>query len=189
MIKRFYKSLTPYISHPISLIIFALLFFIEAIFFVPVDPILIMFCLERPPRAYMYALVATVASVFGGITAYLIGAALFDSIGIKIIEYFSSIETFDKITYLYRTYETSAVLISSFTPFPYKIVTLSAGFCRLPILPFIFFSVLGRGMRFFLVAFLIRRYGPQVQQFINRYFNYLVIIFTLLIILCMVILK
>lgn len=189
MIKRIYKSVTTYVYHPSSSIVFALLFFIEAIFFIPVDPLLIIFCLAQRNRVYFYAWLATIASVMGGITAYFIGALLFDSIGLKIITIFSSAETFSRITDIYRNYETQAVLFAGFTPFPYKIVTLSAGFCKLPLIPFIIYSIVGRGARFFLIAFLIKRYGHQIQRIIDRYFNYLIIIFTLIVLLCMVILK
>ncbi len=189
MIKRLYNSLIPYVYHPLSSIVFAALFFIEAIFFVPVDPILIMFCVKRQDRAYFYALLATISSVIGGIVAYTIGALLFNSLGLKIITTFSSMEIFNKISDIYRNYETIAVLFAGFTPFPYKIITLSAGFCKLPLIPFIIYSFIGRGTRFFLVAFLIKRYGKHIEHLIDRYFNYLFLTFTLLILLCMVILK
>ena len=189
MIKRLYNSLVPYVYHPLSSFVFAALFFIEAIFFVPVDPILIMFCVKRQDRAYFYALLATISSVVGGICAYIIGALLFNSLGMKIVTTFSTIEVFNKITDIYRHYETIAVLFAGFTPFPYKIVTLSAGFCKLPLIPFVFYSFIGRGGRFFLIAFLIKRYGEHIEHLIDRYFNYLFLLFTLLIVLCMVILK
>ena len=189
MVKKFYKSLSAYTHHPFAPIVFAFLFFIEAIFFLPVDPILIMFCLERRSRALFFACLATISSVIGGVTAYLIGALLFDSWGLTIINIFSSMETFNRITQLYQSYESYAVLFASFTPFPYKIVTLSGGFCKLPLIPFIVCSIIGRGARFFLIAYVIKRYGPHVQQFIDRYFNYLIIIFTLVMLLCMLVLK
>jgi len=189
VVRKLYKSLSAYVHRPFASIIFAFLFFIEAIFFIPVDPILIMFCLERRSQSLFYAAVATLSSVLGGFMAYLIGSTLFDTLGLRIINIFSSMETFNRITNLYRSYESYAVLFSSFTPFPYKIVTLSAGFCKLPLIPFITCSLIGRGARFFLVAYIIKKHGAQVQQFIDRYFNYLVIIFTLFILLCMVFLK
>ena len=166
-----------------------ILFFIEAIFFIPVDPILIMFCLEKPKNAYLYAFMATTASVLGGIAAYYFGALLFNSLGIKIITTCSSIATFERITTLYKQYEAQAILFAGFTPFPYKIVTLSAGFCKLPLIPFIIYSFIGRGARFFLTAYLVKKYEIHIHQIIDRYFNYLVVIFTLIILLCMVVLK
>ncbi|HBR70319.1 TPA: cytochrome B [Candidatus Dependentiae bacterium] len=189
MIKRIYKSVTAYVHHPFSSLIFAFLFFIEAIFFIPVDPLLIIFCLQKRERAYFYACLATFSSVLGGIAAYFIGAMLFDSIGLKIINIFSSTATFNRITNIYHYYEAHAVLFAGFTPFPYKIITLSAGFCKLPIVPFIMYSLIGRGARFFLIAFLIKRYGKQIQRMIDKYFNYFVIIFTIIVLLCMVVLK
>jgi len=189
VLKRLYNFFSGFAHQPFSTIIFAFLFFIEAIFFIPVDPILIMFCLERRNRALFYATVATIASVIGGIVAYFIGVTLFDSIGLKMINIFSSMHTFNRITHFYKLYESQVVLFAGFTPFPYKIITLSAGFCKLPLLPFIIYSIIGRGARFFLIALLIKQYGSYIQRFIDRYFNYLVILFTLLIVLCMVILK
>lgn len=166
-----------------------LLFFIEAIFFIPVDPILILYCLEQRKKAIWYATIATITSTLGGITAYYIGNILWDSLGIKIIHALSSIETFEQICYQYKIYEYWAVLIAGFTPFPYKIVTLTAGFCRLPLLPFIICSIIGRGARFFLVAILIKIYGDKIKTFIDKYFNQLVLIFTLLIILTISLIK
>jgi len=159
-----------------------LLFFIEAIFFIPVDPILILYCLEQRKKAIWYATIATITSTVGGITAYYIGNILWDTLGIKIIHALSSIETFEQVCQQYKIYEYWAVLLAGFTPFPYKIVTLTAGFCRLPIVPFIICSVIGRGLRFFLVAILIKIYGDKIKVFIDKYFNQLVIVFTLIII-------
>ena len=74
-------------------------------------------------------------------------------------------------------------VIAGFTPLPYKAITLSAGFCGLPLIPFVLCSLLSRGARFFLVAGLLRLWGGQVKYFIDRYFNQLVVLFVALIVI------
>jgi membrane protein YqaA with SNARE-associated domain len=189
MIKKWYRSLSACVHHSYAAYILSALFFIEAIFFVPVDPVLVMFCVERQNRAFWYAFLATVASVLGGLTAYVIGAFLYDSFGVKIIAMCSSLDAFDRMQEWYRAYESLAVLGASFTPFPYKIVTLSAGFCKLSLAPFLVYSFIGRGVRFFLVAFVIRLFGVHVQKFIDTYLNVLFFIFLLLLLMFFVVLR
>lgn len=158
------------------------LFFIEAsCFIIPVDPLLILFCLERQKRSLFYASIATISSVLGGIVGYVIGWRLWESIGIVLVKWLISETTFENIRLKYALYQTWAVLIAGFTPVPYKAVTISAGFCRLPFIPFILFSILARGARFFLIAGTIRLWGPQIKIFIDRYFNLLVVLFATLV--------
>ncbi len=168
----------------------AILFFIESsVFVIPVDPLLILFCVENNKRSFFYATVATVASVFGGLFGYFIGAVLWQSIGVALVSWIISEATFFSIVAKYKLYQTWAVLIAGFSPVPYKAVTISAGFCHLPVVPFIFYSILARGARFFLVASLIRVWGPQVRVFIDKYFNQLVIAFVLIVVLSCIFLK
>lgn len=181
-LKRLYDRLSECVDKPHSTSILALLFFIEAIFFVPVDPVLIVYCLHKQKKAFYYALLATLASVAGGITAYMIGFALWESIGGKMIRLLFTPQQFELVLEYYRSYQTWTVLIAAFTPLPYKLVTLSAGFCKLPLIPFTICSLIGRGSRFFLVAGTIFVYGKQVKDFIDRYFNLLVLLFTVLIV-------
>jgi membrane protein YqaA with SNARE-associated domain len=160
------------------------LFFIEScVFFMPVDPLLILFCVKNNKRSLFYASVATFASVGGGLLGYLIGAVMWQSIGAKLVGLLFSEQTFLDLVAKYKLYQNWAVLIAGFTPVPYKAVTLSAGFCHLPIVPFIWCSFLARGARFFLVAGMIRIWGAQVQKFIDKYFNTLVVLFAIIVIL------
>ncbi len=158
------------------------LFFVEAFFFIPVDPLLILFCIENRKKSFYFASIATISSVFGGLFGYFIGAALWESIGIKLVNWIISENTFFKAVGTYKLYQNWAVLIAGFTPLPYKAITLSAGFCKLPILPFLTCSLISRGARFFLVAGLLRIWGAQVKSFIDRYFNHLVLLFAVLIV-------
>lgn len=166
------------------------LFFIESsFFFVPVDPLLILFCLEHKKRSIFFATIATIASVVGGIFGYCIGWLLWDSIGISIVRWIISEGTFAQAVNKYTLYQAWAVFIAGFTPVPYKAVTISAGFCKLPLVPFIFYSTISRGLRFFLVAGSIYVWGDHIKIFIEKYFNYLVIVFTIVLILSCSVLK
>lgn len=165
------------VHKPYALSLLGTLFFIEAIFFVPVDPLLILFCIERRKQSLYLALIATLASVAGGICAYFIGFGIWESIGQKLVAMVLTQNTFDKVLSTFTTYQSWAVLIAGFTPLPYKAVTLAAGFCRLPLFPFIFNSFIARGARFFLVAGVIYIWGESIKEYIDRYFNILVLLF------------
>ena len=165
-------------------------FFIESIFFiVPVDPLLIVYCCEHRKNSLLFALLATISSVLGGIVAYFIGSLLWDSVGVLIIKHFASLESFENFANTYKKYESLAVLTAAFTPLPYKVVTLSAGFFKLPFMTFIIYSFIGRGLRFFSIALLITIFGDNIKNFIDRYFNLLVLLFMLLILVSFFLLK
>jgi membrane protein YqaA with SNARE-associated domain len=180
-LKRIYYWCGQQVHTVYAVPLLAFLFFIEAIFFIPVDPLLILYCIEDRMQSFYFAAIATVSSVAGGVMGYFIGYAIWESFGKMLVGMLFSPETFNHALQQYKHYESWAVLIAGFTPVPYKAVTLSAGFCKLPLIPFIIFSLIGRGARFFLIAFAIRIWGEQIKQYIDRYFNLLVILFTLLV--------
>jgi len=156
------------------------LFYLEAIFFIPTDPMLIIYCIERRDRAYYYATIATLCSVIGGLTGYFIGYGLWQTVGQQIIHnplvsYVMTPATFHHLCGLYKKYEALAILAAAFTPIPYKAATLTAGFCNLSLMPFIIASLIGRGARFYLYAITISIWGKQIKQYIDRYFNLLVL--------------
>ena len=166
------------------------LFFIESSFFIiPVDPLLILYCVTKPTRSLYYATIATAASVIGGAFGYVIGAVLWQSIGMFLVKWLISEQTFYGVVAKYKIYQNWAVLIAGFTPVPYKAVTISAGFCGLSFIPFMVYSFIARGARFFLVAGAIRMWGPQIKVFIDRFFNQLVIAFVALVVFSIWILK
>ena len=169
---------------PYADFILGFLFFLEAIFFLPTDPMLILYCLNRQKKALYYATIATVASVLGGITAYFIGATLWDIAGEQILQnrlvnYVVTPSTFSYLTEQYRQYEWWAILAAGFTPIPYKAATLTAGFCKLSFIPFVICSVIARGARFYLLAITIILFGNRIRQSIDRYFNIIIILTTL----------
>jgi membrane protein YqaA with SNARE-associated domain len=171
---------------PYATPILALLFYLEAIIFLPTDPMLIVYCIERRDKAYRYATVATLSSVLGGITGYGIGFMLWHTVGPQIIHssvvnYIMTPAMFHYLKSLYHQYEGWAILVAAFTPIPYKAATLSAGFCNLSLAPFIIASLIGRGARFYLYAITISIWGKQIKEYIDRYFNLLVLLAMILI--------
>ncbi len=140
-----------------------------------------LYCIEYQKRSYYFALVATVASVLGGITGYFIGAALWASIGQFLVSMILGQQAFDNAVAYFTDYQHWTVLIAGFTPVPYKAVTLGAGFCKLPLVPFIVNSLISRGARFFLIAGIIAIWGKQMKEYIDRYFNILAVAFVILV--------
>lgn len=188
-IRKLYDWMGTFVYHTWGEAILAALFFIEAIFFVPADPLLILFCVQQPRKSFYYATLATSASVLGGICGYYLGMAVWTTIGSWLIALFTTQETFEYLCQQYAHYQNWAVLIAGFTPIPFKAVTLTAGFCRLPLLPFIVCSFIARGARFYLIAVLAHQWGKEIKLFIDRHFNFLVLTFIVLVILSLFILK
>ncbi len=181
MLKKLYDWLGKQVHSPYAVPLLAALFFIEAIFFVPVDPILMLYCMEYQQRSLYFALIATIASVLGGITGYFIGAALWATVGQALVLHILSQATFDHAVEQFKEHQNWAVLIAGFTPVPYKAVTLGAGFCKLPLVPFIINSFISRGARFFLIAGIISIWGVHMKKYIDRYFNLLAVLFVVLV--------
>jgi len=187
MLKKLYDRMGKKVHSRYATLFLGMLFFIEAIFFLPTDPLLILFCLEKRERALWYAAVATIASVLGGIAGYYIGFFLWESVGpqilhTKLVSYILSPKTFTYLCQQYKKYAGAAILVAGFSPIPYKAATISAGICKLPLLPFIFFSIIARGSRFYLLAITIRIWGEQIKQYVDRYFNLLVLLTVLIIV-------
>lgn len=189
-VRKTYDWMGTKVDHPYAELWLAGLFFIESSFFIiPVDPLLILFCVANSKRSMYYAAIATIGSVAGGIFGYMIGAFMWQSIGALLVEWVISERTFYDLVEKYQTYQNWAVFIGGFTPIPYKAITISAGFCKLAFIPFVINSFISRGLRFFLVAGAIRIWGPQIKDFIDRYFNQLVVLFMLIVALSVYALK
>jgi membrane protein YqaA with SNARE-associated domain len=143
--------------------------FAESSFFpIPPDAMLIPMALARPDRAYRYAAVCTVASVLGGILGYAIGSLLYDSVGLWLIRLYGYGDKVEAFRQAYATYGSWIILLKGATPIPYKIVTITSGFAGYNFFLFVLFSAITRGFRFFLVAFLLHRYGAQAREIIEK---------------------
>jgi membrane protein YqaA with SNARE-associated domain len=152
--------------------------FAESSFFpIPPDIMLVPMALARPDRAYYYALVCTIASVFGGILGYAIGAYLYDSVGLWLISLYGYGDKVEAFREAYARWGSVIILLKGVTPIPYKIVTITSGFAGYNFPLFVLFSCITRGARFFLTAFLLSRYGPQAREAIEKRLGFWVTVF------------
>jgi len=169
-----------------------ILAFAESSFFpIPPDALLIALVLGAQKKAFKFAAICSAASVIGALFGYAIGHFLWwtpsnEFTGVANF-FFNNIpsftpEAFYNIQKLYEQYDFWIVFTAGFTPIPYKIITISSGAFNINMIMFIVASVISRGARFFLVAFLIWKFGPQIKLFIDKYFNWLAIAFTVLLI-------
>ena len=169
MLRKLYDWCISAAGQPHASWILGAVSFVESSFFpVPPDAMLIPMALARPDRAYSYAFLCTWTSVAGGLLGYLIGAALYDSVGhwlISLYGYGGKIEAFREA---YARYGALIILIKGLTPIPYKIVTIASGFAGYNLVLFVIFSVIARGMRFYLVAFVAHRYGIKARALIEE---------------------
>ena len=160
-----------------------ILAFAESSFFpIPPDVLLIALAISVPSKSFKFAGIALLGSVLGAFLGYYIGWGLYQSVGVKIIEFYDVKTQFRHVGEMYNANAFSAIAISGFTPIPYKVFTIAAGVFNvsLPILAGA--SLVGRAGRFFLVGTLIWKFGSPIKTFIDKYFNLLTIIFTVLLI-------
>lgn len=169
MLRRLYDWCLQAAEKPYAVWLIGIVSFAESSFFpVPPDVMLIPMSLARPDRAYRYAAICTVASVVGGALGYAIGALLYDSLGHWVIQLYGYGDKVEAFREMYRQYGAWIILLKGLTPIPYKLVTISSGFVGYNFLWFILLSVLTRGARFFVLAFLLHRYGPWAREIIER---------------------
>ena len=148
----------------------------EASFFpVPPDPLLMALSLSRNDKALRFAWVCTLGSVLGGCVGYLIGWGLWDAMSNLFFTHIPGFtpETFARVQELFAAYGFWTVFVAGFTPIPYKVFTIAAGVFLINFPVFVVASIFSRGLRFFIIAGLIGRYGVPITGFIDRYFNLL----------------
>ena len=164
--------------------------FAEASFFpIAPDVLQIALTLERPENGWRYAAYSTIGSVLGGCLGYGIGILLWSLTAPFFLTYVFSAETFQHVSHLYQRWDFWAVFVAAFTPIPYKVFTIAAGVFHISFPMFVVASLVGRGGRFFLVAFLLRWKGPAIKLFIERYFNILCLALVMLLLAGFMILK
>lgn len=157
--------------------------FVESSFFpIPPDVLLIPMVLADRTRWLRIATICTVASVLGAFLGYAIGMFLYEAIGQPILAFYGKEDAFDRISEWYNTWGGWGVLFAAVTPFPYKVLTIFSGATGLNFIIFTVVSIIGRGFRFFLVAWLLQRYGPPIRDFIESNLNLLFTVFMVLLI-------
>ena len=148
----------------------ALFAFVEASFFpVPPHPLLGLMCLAEPKKAVRFAVVATAASVAGGLLGYAIGYLLYDTVGTQLLALLGLTESFPTAACYLRQYGAEVIMIKGATPIPFKLLTITAGFIGMPLLTFIGASIVSRSISFLIVGVLFRVFGAPIKAFIDKY--------------------
>jgi membrane protein YqaA with SNARE-associated domain len=169
MLRRFYDWCVDAAGKPHSAWALGAVAFAESSFFpVPPDLMLIPMALARPDRAWYFAALCTVASVVGGLFGYLIGSELYSTVGQWLIGLYGYGDKVEAFREAYAHYGALIILLKGLTPIPYKIVTITSGFAGFNIFLFVILSLITRGARFFIVAFLLNRYGERARGIIEE---------------------
>ncbi|WP_093115964.1 YqaA family protein [Salinihabitans flavidus] len=169
MIRALYDWTIRLADHPRALWALAFVAFIESsVFPIPPDVLMIPMILARPSRAFVIAGVALVASVLGGLLGYAIGAFAFEEVGRPVLETLGKSDAAEAFNTRFNDFGFWTVLIAGVTPFPFKVITIMSGWTGMPLATFTATAILARGLRFFVVAVLLWRFGAPIRDFIER---------------------
>ena len=169
MLRRIYEWTLSLAASPNAVWALAVVSFVESSFFpIPPDALLVPMIIADRRRAWFYALVATVASVFGGFLGYAIGYYAFDTIGEPLLRFYRVTDQYQALQHLYDEWGAWLILIKGATPIPYKLVTIASGAFHFDFRTFTICSLISRGIRFFLIAALLWRFGEPIRDFIEK---------------------
>lgn len=168
MLDKLYARVLRHAASPHAPLWLAALAFAEASFFpLPPETLLVPMVLAQKDKAWRYAAICTIASVAGGLLGWLIGALLLDTLAKPIVHFYHAEHTLLSLQEKFRQWGVWIILFKGLTPIPYKFVTIASGMAHFAILPFMCASLVTRGARFALVAGLLRRFGPTIQDFLE----------------------
>jgi len=169
MLRKLYQWTMSLAKSRYALLILAVISFFEAsVFPIPPDALMIPMILAAPRRAFLIAGVTTVSSVLGGALGYGAGIYLFEEIGRPVLEFYGKTDAFETFEFYYNELGAAILLLSGITPFPFKVTTILSGATELNFGLFMVFTFIGRGIRFFLVATLLWKFGPDIRHFIEK---------------------
>ena len=168
-------------NNPRAIWLLGLVSFIEAIFFpIPPDVLLIPMILANINRAWIYALVASIASIAGGLVGYAIGYLAFAQVAEPLLLSLGKQSAMNLFSNSINENGFLIVLTAGISPIPFKVVSIMSGFTQMPIFVFLVSALLGRSARFFVVATLLRFYGIAIKNFIETYLGWMFLIFVIL---------
>lgn len=183
MLRSLYNWTLAKATHPLAEVWLALFSAMEASFFpVPPHPLLGLMCLAEPKKAVRYSAIATAASVVGGLLGYAIGYFLFASVGKQLLEVLHLAESFPRAACYLREYGVEIIVIKGATPIPFKLLTITAGFIAMPIIPFLLASIVSRSISFMIVGGLFRLFGAPIKRVIDKYLGLVTIGFVVFIV-------
>jgi membrane protein YqaA with SNARE-associated domain len=170
MLRSLYNWVMAKAAHPRAEWWLAAFAFVEASFFpIPPHPLLGLMCLAEPKKAVRFAVIATVDSVLGGLLGYAIGALLYESVGAQLLHLLGLTKSFPVAACYLREYGAEIIMIKGATPIPFKLLTITAGFIGMSLVPFILASVVSRSISFLIVGVLFRLFGAPIKRFIDKY--------------------
>ncbi len=149
----------------------ALLFGLELVLFIPLDAVLMFFCLQRRSHTLLYVVIAALFSVVSGVMGYLVGCFLWDLVGSYVVPYLISPSFFAKIASHFQMHESLALFFGALLPFPLKALSLSAGVFKLSLPTFVGYVAAARSVRFLFVGGAMFFGGEPVQRFVERHFS------------------
>lgn len=171
------------VSGPKAVATLCVISFMESSFFpIPPDILLIPMVLKQRSKAFRIAFYCMLSSVLGGAFGYVIGHFLYDVIGVPILDFYHYKEAFENFCQNYNLYGAWIVFGAGITPFPYKIITIASGVTGLNFFVFMMASLLARGLRFFIIAFLLWKWGKPMKNFIEKNLGWLSLVFFILLI-------
>ena len=190
VVKRLYDWVLSWSESKWGVLALFVLAFAESSFFpVPPDVLLIALCIGATAKSFRFAAVCLAGSVLGAMAGYAIGslawqtsAGEFTALANFFFDHVFSLEQFNEVKALYDKYDFWIVFTAGFTPLPYKLITITGGLFAINFPMFVVASIISRGLRFFLFAALIWKFGAPIKAFIDKYFNILAILFTVLLI-------
>ena len=151
--------------------------FFGSIFFpFPTEIIMIPMILAKPKKAWWISSVGLLSSVVGGLAGYYVGAVLFDTVGIKIIELLHYQDMFEQFKNLYIKWGYWIVFAGGLTPFPYKVICIASGVVGMNIPMFIIASAVSRAIRYYFISFLLKKYGDWAKDFIEKHLEFLTVV-------------
>ena len=149
--------------------LFFLSFTESSFLFIPPDILLVAILLVSARQWFYYATLTTVASVLGAVFGYAVSVFFFDTVGVQIVHFYHLEGQIELARMLFSNNAFWVIFTAAFTPIPYKVFVLAAGFLKINFFVFLVASILGRGARFFIISYLVHVFGKQASTLISRY--------------------
>ncbi len=183
MIRRLYDWMMALAGHRHAIWWMAAVSFVESsVFPIPPDVMLIPMILAQPRRAFWIATVCTGSSVLGGFLGYAIGYYVLEALGRPVLEFYGQTKNLEAFQAMFQEYGWWIIVIKGATPIPYKLITIASGAAHFPLLSFAVASVISRGLRFFLVAVLLWKFGPPIRAFVEERLTMVTTVFVVLLV-------
>ncbi len=182
LLRRCYDWTMAWAGHPNAQLALFFIAIIEAsVFPVPPDVLLLALALGRPDLSLRFAFIATAGSTIGAVLGFGIGMFLFSGLAEPMLEFYGVMAEFDRVQALFTEYGLWLVLIAGFSPIPFKVITITAGFLAMPIWGFIGACILSRGLRFGLEGAVMRWGGEKLRGFVEKHLDILSVMVVILV--------